>query len=153
MGPAFFVSLKIERKGGLKLKKMVLTACTVLMLFWSAAAWAAPPAQPSGDKLSAAGQFQSRLEVHPISIDEVVKKANGIADKVFLLAQAYSLPMVVISLVGGALFMIIGSWLGVKKALQGGFLIIFVGLLGFVLINFAPEIIGLTQNMGASVLK
>jgi len=127
--------------------KALVWLALVLLVLCAAAAVQARPAQAAGG-----GEFEQRmLDIRPVDPQEFIDRAGSVTEKVWLLARAYSVPMVVVSLVGGALLILAGAVLG-KGVARAGTGMIFAGLLAFVLINFAPEIAGLARALAASIV-
>lgn len=128
------------------MKALVWLALVAFVLV-GAAALAARPAAAADEN-----SFERRmLDIRPVDPQEFIDRAGSVTEKVWLVARAYSVPMVVISLVGGALLILAGAVLG-KGVARAGTGMIFAGLLAFVLINFAPEIAGLARALAASVV-
>lgn len=126
-----------------------MKALAILLLAVCAVAWQAAPAlaAPGGG-----GEIEQRMvDIEAVDPDQVVARAASIGEKVWQMAQAFSLPATLVSLVLGAFLVVIGSLVS-RRLLGTGFGVIFAGLLAFLLINYAPEIAGLTKALAGGVL-
>lgn len=100
----------------------------------------------------AAGEFEKRmLEVRPVDPQEFVDQAARATEKIWVVARGYSVPLVIVSFVLGAVLILAGALLG-KSVSRAGAGVIFAGLLAFVLINYAPEIAGLARALAAGLV-
>lgn len=80
----------------------------------------------------------------PVDLNEAAEKAEQVGNQVYALLQKNSVTYLVISLGVGLVLLILGIFFRTMRKVAG--MAIFFGILGFMLMNFAPELVnGMVQ--------
>lgn len=93
--------------------------------------------------------LDANMPVKPIPPDTVAAKAGEMASGIWTLAQAYAVPLVLFALAAGAFMTVFGAIIS-RRLMSAGLTVVIAGLFAFLLINYAPEIVGVTQGLANS---
>lgn len=84
-------------------------------------------------------------------LEEMQVKTSTAVEKLWLMAKAYSVPILIISFLAGAVFMLLSIFFGqAMKRVAGG--IIGMGIIAFILFNYAPQLTGMVLSLVDIVL-
>jgi hypothetical protein len=125
-----------------------MKALAVLLLIAALAAGLAAARPAAAQQQS---DFEQRLEVRPVDPQEFVDRANRLAEGLWTVARGYSMPLLLVALALGSVLLLAGALLG-RDVTRAGLGVIAAGLLGFILINYAPEVAGLAQALARAVV-
>ena len=119
----------------------VLTLALIMLLAFSTAALADSTQDTIFDRIEKAKNKSTKVR-----IDDTTKAAEKGTNNLYLLMKAYSLPILIVFFFSAVVLFMLSAIFGQSlKKLAG--LFIFTGITGFILITYAPDILGKILNV------
>lgn len=99
------------------------------------------------DKIKdASSKVGDKFEFKKIDPEKIVSKTEEAGDQLYLIAQAYSWPLFIWSIILGFGSLTVGGVFGSSWLKKAGIFFLFVAFLRVIIINYAPELVSIIIN-------